>query len=80
MLSKCANPQCNASFQYLRDGKLFQIEIGGGPRLVTDNTPQSRVEYFWLCTGCAASMTLAYQHGKGVSAIPLHGARRAAAS
>jgi hypothetical protein len=80
MLSKCANPQCHAPFHYLRDGRLFQIEIGGGPRLVTDKKPQFRVEYFWLCSGCAASMTLAYQPGKGVSAVPLHAARRAAAS
>ena len=27
MLSKCANPLCSAPFQYLRDGKVFQVEL-----------------------------------------------------
>src|SRR5438067_10373352 len=27
MLSKCANPLCSVPFQYLRDGKVFQVEL-----------------------------------------------------
>jgi len=78
MLSKCANPDCSASFHYLRDGKLFQIDMhdGGdatyaGPQLVSDKKPQHRIEYFWLCAQCSTTMTLALQPGKGVVAVPL---------
>jgi hypothetical protein len=88
MLSKCANPDCTASFHYLRDGKLFQIDVSNGnateaqPRLVSDRKPQHRIEYFWLCARCSATMTLAVHPDKGVVAIPLPAAvplRRAAA-
>jgi len=76
MLSKCANPDCSASFQYLREGKLFQIDSdaadprNGGPQLLNGKRPCRRVEYFWLCSRCAAEMTLAVERGKGVIAIP----------
>ena len=80
MLSKCANPVCTTPFQYLRDGKLFQMETGAGPQLVGDKKPQAKVEYFWLCARCAADMTLNYQRGKGVNTVPLHAAGKAAAS
>jgi hypothetical protein len=33
MLSKCANPSCSNSFHYLRQGKLFQLEIEEGCEL-----------------------------------------------
>jgi hypothetical protein len=26
MVTKCANPSCNVSFRYLREGKLFLVE------------------------------------------------------
>lgn len=88
MLSKCANPQCSASFQYLREGKLFQIDSEsadgrhGGPQLVDGKRPTRRIEYFWLCGPCSSSMTLAYEKGKGVVTVPLQKAAafRAAAS
>ena len=76
MLSKCANPDCSASFQYLREGKLFQIDSDaadgrhGGPQVLDGKRPSRRVEYFWLCGRCAAEMTLAFERGKGVIAIP----------
>jgi hypothetical protein len=87
MLSKCANPECTAPFHYLHDGKLFQIDTSAvpqsaGPQLVNEAKPAHRIEYFWLCTQCSSSMTLAFQHGKGVVTVPLTPAavRRAVAS
>jgi len=88
MLSKCANPECSAPFYYLRDGKLFQIDTSvsipqsAGPQLVNEAKPRHRIEYFWLCGNCSASMTLTFQRGKGVVMVPLPPApiRRAAAS
>jgi hypothetical protein len=81
MLSKCANPACAVPFRYLRDGRLYQIDTADGPRAVTDGKPSQRFEYFWLCGQCAASMTLAFQRGKGVIMVPLpREGERAAAS
>ena len=55
MLSKCANPRCAAVFQYLHDGKLFQVDTDRlGPQPASEKAPRS-VEYFWLCAQCAAS-------------------------
>lgn len=55
MLSKCANPSCDARFRYLGDGRLFQVERRNGSSL-----PPSahNVEHFWLCARCAATHTL----------------------
>lgn len=81
MLAKCANPSCTTPFHYLRDGKLFQMETGlGGPQAVGDKKPIHRIEYFWLCSQCSTEVTLAYERGKGVVAIPLSHARGAVAS
>jgi len=76
MLSKCANPECSTPFHYLREGKLFQIDVNGtditpaGPRLVDKRLPR-RIEYFWLCGPCSASLTLVLQTGRGVVTLPL---------
>ena len=88
MLSKCANPACTTPFHYLRDGKLFQIETSvgspqnAGPELVAEPKPLHKIEFFWLCAECSSTMTLAFQRGKGVVAVPLHreADRQAAAS
>jgi hypothetical protein len=88
MLSKCANPDCNTPFHYLREGRLYQIDAASGaerdaaPPSVNEPKRPHKVEFFWLCGQCAQSMTLTYQRGKGVIAIPMRAAiaRRAVAS
>ncbi len=73
MLSKCANPGCPAPFLYLHQGKLFRLDVGSEDPV--DQTTQKAVrslEFFWLCNDCAAKVTLRYQKGVGVTAIPLH--------
>jgi hypothetical protein len=78
MLAKCANPKCSSRFLYLGEGKLFRIEVpapgeegqpSGHPFLVT-RKPVRRVEHYWLCARCAASLTLAYDRNAGVIAVP----------
>lgn len=79
MLSKCANPGCSAAFLYLSRGKLFRWETssaanGNGRTFGTDPQAQStarRIEFFWLCEDCAASMTLTFEKGVGVVPRPL---------
>ncbi len=81
MLSKCANPACCTRFQYLRDGRLYQLEVDptaqSAIHLVGKKSPR-KVEHFWLCGTCAKLMTLAYQRGKGVITLPLSSGVRAA--
>lgn len=79
MISKCANPLCDARFLYLHEGKLFRFErecqdagevlLGIDPKLLK---PSSRVEFFWLCGKCSAWMTLIHCKGVGVTTHPVH--------
>ncbi len=85
MVSKCANPACSAPFHYLREGKVFRLEIEerSDPRsqLLPTKRAVGHVEYFWLCGSCALILTLRVNDGKVIT-VPLQQAefRRAAAS
>lgn len=74
MLAKCANLPCSAEFRFLREGKLFQLEID--PTVRPSNAKAT--EYFWLCSRCSAAMTLRFGEEGTVVAVPLplpiHGA------
>lgn len=84
MLAKCANPACNAPFLYLRDGRLYQMEVEAERTAPEQDTageerkPARRLEFFWLCTPCSQEMTLAYNRGQGVVVVPTR-VRQAAA-
>lgn len=88
MLAKCANPSCTNEFHYLRKGKVFQVVVDAvkgplpaGPQLVTLPKAAQRIEHYWLCDNCAASLTLAVDRERGLVTIPIAPvARRAAAS
>jgi len=74
MISKCANPECSAPFRYLRDGKLFRVDLdqlASLPTAHSDSEKWHRLEHFWLCGRCAATMTLVAEKGRGVLALPL---------
>ena len=72
MLTKCANPACDASFRYLRDGRVFKIErpASGTPNIADKKQPHL-VEHFWLCERCAAQMTLGVDFYGNVITLPL---------
>lgn len=76
MLAKCANPACNAPFLYLRDGKLYQMEVAVQHGRPEQEIPEEarktlrRVEFFWLCSSCAQQMTLAYDRQRGLVVLP----------
>jgi hypothetical protein len=72
MLAKCANPSCSASFRHLRDGRLFLLETDRSLRSPEANA----AEYFWLCTGCSAGMTLCLAQDGRVVATGLRKALR----
>lgn len=60
MLSKCLNPVCSASFRYLREGRIFHLEI---PLPTTTSAPARRRELFWLCGSCSSTLIVALRHG-----------------
>ena len=89
MVAKCANPNCTNEFHYLRNGRLFIVEVDEnsrltalGPQPVGDRKKAHRIEHYWLCDECAPSLTLAIDRQQGVVAVPIGTpvARRAAAS
>jgi hypothetical protein len=60
VLAKCANPACGAHFLYLHEGRIFNFPFSD------DGTPGKglgRVEHFWLCGRCAASLTVVMNEG-----------------
>jgi len=74
MLQKCANPGCTTPFRYLRNGKLFQVEIDR--RGDIQITPVARhgpvkMEYFWLCDDCATSVTIKFDAAQGLIVAPV---------
>jgi hypothetical protein len=76
MLSKCANPACSNPFRRLSDGKLFQVETEtclypDGRHENGRKKPPHRLEYYWLCTQCAAFVTLAFDQNQGIMTVPL---------
>jgi len=66
MLSKCANPLCVVPFRYLREGRIFNVEIKKG-----DNYGQIKIEHFWLCANCAKVLKVVRENGV-VSTRPLY--------
>ena len=77
MVSKCANPECVATFRYFHLGKLFRLEIDSGldrrRSMGTEEAtkkPLRRIEFYWLCEDCAQKMTIVFEKGVGVSARP----------
>lgn len=77
MVSKCANPDCAATFRYFHLGRLFRLETETGldrrRSLGADDAvkkPLRRIEFYWLCENCAQRMTVVFEKGVGVSARP----------
>jgi hypothetical protein len=71
MLSKCANSSCLAAFRYFHEGKLFRMNVPDiDPASADLKKSPRRLEFFWLCDECAASLTLSFKPGVGVIAVP----------
>jgi len=67
MITKCVNQKCGQPFLFLRPGaKLFIMNLPSNPQPggpgTTDQGPR-KLEHFWLCENCAASMTLVVGQG-----------------
>jgi hypothetical protein len=73
MVSQCVNPQCGKPLHYLRDGKVFLLEVQ------TDQRDTARMEHFWLCGECSAKFVVR-QAGSRVEVVSKHKSRRPAAA
>ena len=63
MFSVCANPDCQAPFDY-DQGRLFRFHKNAA---VGGNAPNSHwVQHFWLCGTCFKTFTLEYHGDRGV--------------
>jgi hypothetical protein len=62
MLSKCFNPACNTPFRYLREGRIYQLEIPGAAE---NHSSMPRREYFWLCESCCSEFAVVLREGHG---------------
>lgn len=62
MLSKCANPACSARFRYLRQGRIFNLEVKPLSSK-SDSEVSHRFEHFWLCPSCAAVLEVVWEDG-----------------
>jgi hypothetical protein len=63
MFSVCANPACQAPFDY-RQGRLFRFHKDHPSGEKPPNTHS--VQHFWLCGVCCGAHTLEYRDGCGV--------------
>jgi len=62
VVHKCANPFCSVNLVYLRQGKLFEVEIQ-----VTGSS--AKREYYWLCGQCTLNYTLCFDSEQSTLAL-----------
>ena len=71
MVTKCANPGCSNHFLYMNEGKVFRFELHceteGDAGFGRRTGATRRIEFFWLCSNCAAGMTVTYDKSRGVA-------------
>ena len=91
MLSKCLNPRCTAQFHYLWEGRLFRFDFSEarrrqssgacGTQSNSTNGRERSVEHFWLCSHCAANMTVELSEAGEALLVPIEqGARKSLAA
>ena len=57
MVDNCANPECGKPLHYLRDGRIFVFDVASAS-LGPDGNRMRHLEHYWLCGGCATSLTV----------------------
>jgi hypothetical protein len=71
MVSRCANPSCEAQFKYLHEGRLYHFFSDGAFAEPPTTRLSARMFCWWLCPGCCSSMELVQEHADGVTLVPL---------
>lgn len=77
MLSKCANPACEAKFRYLHTGKLFVFRhrhgLHGAPPVAlefAETLDRHSYSWFWLCEECSRFMTVKASRAGEIRVVP----------
>jgi hypothetical protein len=66
-MDHCANPACLKPLRYLREGKVYAFEAPGeGPR----HSSGHRLEHYWLCGKCSATLKLERASDKNIRIMP----------
>ena len=78
MLARCVNEACNRPLHSFSEGRLFQFEVVSISLSASDDTaepfdekPERQTAQFWLCGGCASTMSLVLEPQRGLRLIPL---------
>ena len=58
MIHQCANPTCGKPLHYLREGKIFVFDLPEPGRSGPGGRPVRRLQHFWLCGACSATMMM----------------------
>ena len=79
MLARCINESCKRPLYFFSEGRLFQFEVvsislaasdtGSAP---FDEKPQRETVRFWLCGGCASTMSLVLEPARGLKLVSIH--------
>lgn len=75
MLTKCANSSCSNLFHYFGEGKVFEIRREGSSDAPHGGhaKKRKRVEHYWLCSSCSATLTIATDSANNILVIPRPG-------
>jgi|HubBroStandDraft_4_1064222.scaffolds.fasta_scaffold371196_2 hypothetical protein len=71
MLSKCANPNCETTFRYFHEGRLYLIDprealAGYKPGC---SSKSAQLEYVWLCSSCSLYLTIQIDQELGTRVV-----------
>jgi hypothetical protein len=79
MVSQCVNPQCGKPLHYLRDGKIFLLEVPVDNAHDSTESAQltAKMEHFWLCGECSPKFVVR-QVGSRIEVVAKGRSRRPA--
>jgi hypothetical protein len=70
MVSKCANPNCFATFRYLHEGKVVVVDERAADGDGVFRAAPHRARCFWLCSQCSRTLAVVYDSERGMRLIP----------
>lgn len=69
MVSHCANPGCGKPLHYLREGRIYVFDALVGTAGTAEKR-ERRLEHWWLCGLCAASLILTQDPQGWIRVLP----------
>jgi len=69
MVNNCANPRCGKPLHYLREGRIYIFDASA--RVLEPGAKrQRRLEHYWLCGVCYATMILVQDDLGAIRVLP----------